>query len=121
VVAARVAVAAEDAGRQANHDERGTYEIENVEYDQVCYDNVLILASLCCVLPMLSMAQAQPATTTATIGPKGFDTPQQAAAAIIKAAVTITFRSCLATGHGADVSPSGLERTTPERYSHPPL
>jgi len=48
--------------------------------------NVLILASLCCVLPMLSMAQAQPATTTATIGPKGFDTPQQAAAAIIKAA-----------------------------------
>jgi len=38
VVAARVAVAAEDAGRQANHDERGTYEIENVEYDQVCYD-----------------------------------------------------------------------------------
>ncbi len=47
---------------------------------------VLILVGLCCLLPMVSMAQAQPATKTAAIGPKGFDTPQQAAEALIKAA-----------------------------------
>ena len=50
---------------------------------------VLILAGLCCALPMMSMAQAQPAATTATAGPKGFDTPQQAADAIIKAAADL--------------------------------
>ena len=47
---------------------------------------VLVLVGLCCVLPMMSMAQAQPATKTAATGPKGFDTPQQAADALIKAA-----------------------------------
>ena len=47
---------------------------------------VLVLVGLCCVLPVLSMAQAQPATKTAATGPKGFDTPQQAAEALIKAA-----------------------------------
>ncbi len=47
-------------------------------------NSVLILAGLCCVLPMMSMAQAQP--TAVTVGPKRFDTPQQAADAIIKAA-----------------------------------
>ena len=38
---------------------------------------VLILAGLCCVLPMMSMAQAQAAATAAASGPKGFDNPQQ--------------------------------------------
>ena len=47
---------------------------------------VLMLAGLCCVLPMMSMAQAQPAATAAASGPKGFDNPQQSAQAIIKAA-----------------------------------
>ncbi len=47
---------------------------------------VLILVGLSCVLPRMSMAQAQPAATAAAIGPKGFDTPQAAADAIIKAA-----------------------------------
>ena len=47
---------------------------------------VLILVGVCCVLPVVSMAQAQPATNSAASGPKGFDTPQQAAHAIIKAA-----------------------------------
>jgi len=47
---------------------------------------VLILVGLCCLLPMMAMAQAQPATKTAPAGPKGFDTPQQAADALIKAA-----------------------------------
>jgi len=47
---------------------------------------VLILVGLCCLLSMMSMAQAQPAATSAATGPKGFDTPQAAADAIIKAA-----------------------------------
>jgi len=46
----------------------------------------LILVGLCCVLPMTSMAQAQPATKTAAASQKVFDTPQQAADALIKAA-----------------------------------
>ncbi len=44
----------------------------------------LILLGLCCLLPMTSLAQTQPGTAVA--GPKGFDTPQAAADAIIKAA-----------------------------------
>ncbi len=45
-----------------------------------------ILAVLCCVAPMTSMAQAQPAAKTAAVAQKGFDTPQQGADALIKAA-----------------------------------
>ena len=45
-----------------------------------------ILVGLGCVLPMASMAQAQPAAKTAAVAQKGFDTPQQAADALIKAA-----------------------------------
>lgn len=48
--------------------------------------SVLILVGMCCLLPMMSMAQAQPATRTMAVGPRGFDTPQQAADALIKAA-----------------------------------
>jgi hypothetical protein len=53
---------------------------------------VLVLVALCCVLPMMSVAQAQtkpaaqPATKTAAASQKGFDTPRQAAEALIKAA-----------------------------------
>jgi hypothetical protein len=47
---------------------------------------VLVLVGLCWLLSVLSLAQAQPATKTAATGPKGFDTPQQAADALIKAA-----------------------------------
>ncbi|MGA3315325.1 MAG: DUF2950 domain-containing protein [Candidatus Korobacteraceae bacterium] len=47
---------------------------------------VLILVGLWCVFPMMSGAQAQPATKTAAVSQKGFDTPQQAADALIKAA-----------------------------------
>ena len=47
---------------------------------------VLVLVGLCCVLSVLCMAQAQPATKTAATVPKAFDTPQQAADALIKAA-----------------------------------
>ena len=47
---------------------------------------VLILVGLCCLLSLMSMAQAEPAATSAAPGPKGFDTPQAAADAIIKAA-----------------------------------
>ena len=46
----------------------------------------LILVGLCCVLPMTSMAQTQTAAKTAAASQKGFDTPQQAADALIKAA-----------------------------------
>jgi len=46
----------------------------------------LILVGLCCVLTMVSVAQTQPAAKTAAVAQKGFDTPQQAADAMIKAA-----------------------------------
>src|SRR5664279_2172602 len=45
---------------------------------------------------MLSMAQAQPAATSAATGPKGFDTPQQAADALIKAAADYNVAELLA-------------------------
>ena len=47
---------------------------------------ILVLVGLCCVLSVLCMAQAQPATNAAAAGPKAFDTPQQATDALIKAA-----------------------------------
>ena len=47
---------------------------------------VLMLVGLCCVFPILSMAQAQPAAKTTAVSQKGFDTPQRAADALIKAA-----------------------------------
>ncbi len=47
---------------------------------------VLVLVGLCCLLPTLSLAQAQPSTKTPATGPKAFETPQQAADALIKAA-----------------------------------
>ena len=47
---------------------------------------VLVLVGLCCALSMMSVAQTQPATKTAATSQKGFDTPQQAADALIKAA-----------------------------------
>ena len=46
----------------------------------------LILVGLCCLSPMAITAQAQPASKSATAAQKGFDTPQQAADALIKAA-----------------------------------
>jgi len=45
-----------------------------------------VLILIACALPGTAAAQAQPTTKTATSGPKGFDTPQQAAEALIKAA-----------------------------------
>ena len=45
-----------------------------------------ILVVLCCLSPMMSMAQTQPAPKAAASSQKGFDTPQQAADALIKAA-----------------------------------
>ncbi len=47
---------------------------------------VIVLVGLCFVLPMTSMAQTQPAAKTPAASQKGFDTPQQAADALIKAA-----------------------------------
>ncbi len=44
------------------------------------------LVVLCCLSPKMSMAQTQPAAKTAAVGQKGFDTPQQGADALIKAA-----------------------------------
>ena len=45
-----------------------------------------ILVGLCCGLPIMSMAQAQPAAKTAAGAQKGFDSSQQGADALIKAA-----------------------------------
>ncbi|HEY4931529.1 MAG TPA: DUF2950 domain-containing protein [Terriglobales bacterium] len=49
---------------------------------------ILVLVALCCVLPMMSVAQAQtqPTTKPAAATQKGFDTPQAAAEALTKAA-----------------------------------
>jgi len=47
---------------------------------------VLVLVGLCCLLPTMSVAQTQPAAKTAAASQKGFDTAQQAADALIKAA-----------------------------------
>src|SRR5271165_3424793 len=44
------------------------------------------LILIACALPGTAAAQAQSTTKTATSGPKGFDTPQQASQALIKAA-----------------------------------
>jgi hypothetical protein len=48
---------------------------------------VLVLIGLCCLLPMMSVAQtqAQPAANAAAASQRSFDTPQQAADALIKA------------------------------------
>src|SRR5271165_3894817 len=46
----------------------------------------LALLLISCALPGTTAAQAQSTTKTATSGPKGFDTPQQASQALIKAA-----------------------------------
>ena len=46
----------------------------------------LMLVVACCALPALAAPQSQPATPAAATGPKAFDTPQQAADALIKAA-----------------------------------
>lgn len=56
----------------------------------------LILVGLCCLLPVVSMAQAQPSTKTTAVSQKGFDTPQQAADALIKAAGTYDVPELLA-------------------------
>ena len=48
--------------------------------------SVLILAALFCVVTISVVAQSQTATLSTTQGPKGFETPQQAADALIAAA-----------------------------------
>ncbi len=45
-----------------------------------------VLILIACALPGIAAAQSQPATKPAVTGPKAFDTPQQAADAVIKAA-----------------------------------
>ncbi len=47
---------------------------------------VLVLVGLCSVLPTMSVAQTQPGAKPAAASQKGFDTAQQAADALIKAA-----------------------------------
>ncbi len=47
---------------------------------------VLVLVGLCSVLPTMSVAQTQPGAQPAAASQKGFDTAQQAADALIKAA-----------------------------------
>jgi Protein of unknown function (DUF2950) len=68
---------------------------------------VLILLGLCCLLPMASVAETQPGTAVA--GPKGFDTPQAAADAIIKAAADFNVPELLAIlgPDGQDLVASG--------------
>lgn len=67
----------------------------------------LSLLGLCCLLPMMSVAQTQ--TATAVAGPKGFDTPQAAADAIIKAAAEFNVPELLAIlgPDGQDLVASG--------------
>ena len=64
--------------------------MRNYEIEKCCCEKrlrfALILVGLCCALLDLELPQAQPATQHAATGPKAFDTPQQAADALIKAA-----------------------------------
>jgi hypothetical protein len=55
---------------------------------KTCATVILILVGLCCLVPRMSPAQTQtqPAAKTAAVAQKGFDTPQQAADALVKAA-----------------------------------
>lgn len=46
----------------------------------------VVVLILCCLLTVSGIAQVQPATQAATVAQKGFDTPQQAADALIRAA-----------------------------------
>ena len=83
--AAPAAVAAEGAGRHIMMNEEimnSRKLIATKPFTKI----VLVLVGLCCVLPMMSVAQTQPAAKTAAASQKGFDTPQQAADALIKAA-----------------------------------
>ncbi len=54
------------------------------------------LVVMCCLSPMMSMAQAQPAAKIPAVTQKGFNTPQQAADALIKAAADFDVPELLA-------------------------
>jgi Protein of unknown function (DUF2950) len=56
----------------------------------------LILVGLCCMLSVMSVAQTQPAAKSAAAGQTTFDTPQQAADALIKAAADYNVAELLA-------------------------
>ncbi len=57
---------------------------------------VITLVGLCCILSVMGAAQTQPAAKPAAAGQKTFDTPQQAADAIIKAAADYNVAELLA-------------------------
>ena len=61
---------------------------ENMKPKLFCSSTVttLVLLLIACALPAIVAAQTKPATPAAAPGPKAFDTPQQAAEALIKAA-----------------------------------
>ena len=81
-------VGPEGAGRKAHHDERGKHEYQEYLFRQmrfaVSFALMLVVAVLC--IAGLAAGQAQPADELRATGPKAFDTPQQAADALIKAA-----------------------------------
>jgi hypothetical protein len=66
---------------------------------------VLALVGLCCLLPLVSTAQTQPAAKAAVSSQKGFATPQQAADALFKAAGEFDVPELLAIlgPHGHDI------------------
>ena len=62
---------------------------ENMKSRLLSYNVVIatfVLVLIACALPGIAAAQTKPATPAAAPGPKAFDTPQQAADALIKAA-----------------------------------
>ena len=58
--------------------------------------NVLILVGLCCMLSVMSVAQTQPTAKAAAASQETFETPQQAADTIIKAAADYNVAELLA-------------------------
>jgi DUF2950 family protein len=80
-----VAVAAEGAGKHIMMTEE-LMKSRMLDAKARITTVAFILVGLCCGLPMISVAQTQAATKTAAVAQKDFDTPQQAAEAIIKAA-----------------------------------
>jgi hypothetical protein len=67
-------------------------KIANERYTTIA----LILIGLCCLLPLASTAQTQPAAKPTAGSQKGFATPQQAADALIKAAAEFDVPELLA-------------------------
>ena len=68
-----------------NHDHRGKYEIKIIDFRTAIGIFAIILVAPCCMMPGLAVGQVKSEAQTVTTAPKAFDSPQQAAEALINA------------------------------------